>query len=99
MMNKRILFAFTAGAAVVTLGSVATYLASAAPHNAVQTVRAISPAPALPASVDAPAVVDAANAFLATLSEKQRPVAQIDLTAGNAARWSNFPAGSAQCEL
>ena len=39
------------------------------------------------------AVVEAANAFLATLSPAQRKVAQIEFTPDNAARWSNFPAG------
>ena len=42
----------------------------------------------------AAAVADAANAFLATLSEKQRAVAQIELTHRLAARWTNFPGGS-----
>ena len=38
--------------------------------------------------------MDAANAFLATLTEKQRAVAQIELTHRLAARWTNFPGGS-----
>ena len=41
------------------------------------------------------AVTEAAQAFLATLSEQQRTVAQVDLSAQNATRWSNFPAGVA----
>jgi hypothetical protein len=39
------------------------------------------------------AVVDAANTFLATLSQQQQAVVQIELTPQNAARWSNFPSG------
>ena len=39
------------------------------------------------------AVVDAANAFLTMLSEPQRAKALVEMTAQNAARWSNFPAG------
>ena len=39
------------------------------------------------------AVVDAATAFLATLSPAQRAQVGVELSAENAARWSNFPAG------
>lgn len=92
--SKQARFALTAAAAMLPLSLVAAYLASAAPHAAqpASAARAALPAPALPPSADAPAVVDAANAFLATLSDKQRTVAQIALTPQNAARWSNFPA-------
>ena len=38
--------------------------------------------------------MDAADAFLATLSEKQRATAQIELTPQLAVRWTNFPGGS-----
>ena len=38
--------------------------------------------------------MDAAEAFLATLSEKQRATAQIELTPQLAVRWTNFPGGS-----
>jgi hypothetical protein len=48
--------------------------------------------PNLLPSVNAPAVVDAAKAFLGTLSEKQRATAQVGLTSTLAAKWSNFPA-------
>lgn len=37
--------------------------------------------------------MDAATAFLATLSPAQRKVVRLELRAQNAARWSNFPAG------
>ncbi len=49
--------------------------------------------PTLPTTKKANAVVDAANAFLGTLSQQQRTVAQIELTPRLAAKWSNFPAG------
>ncbi len=46
------------------------------------------------AAPNAADVVDAADAFLATLTAKQRAIAQIDLTHPLAARWSNLPGGS-----
>ncbi len=98
-MNKRALFTLTAAAVALPIGVTVADLASAAPHAAAQPARGASPvlalaaSPALPPSPGAPAVVDAANAFLATLSEQQRKVAQIEMTPQNAARWSNFPAG------
>jgi hypothetical protein len=94
-MNKRVFFALTAAAGTLPVGLIAAYFASAAPRAAAQTgqaTRAASSVRTLPASVGAPAVVDAANAFLATLSEPQRAVVQIEMTPQNAARWSNFPA-------
>ncbi len=38
--------------------------------------------------------MDAGEAFLATLSEEQRAIAQIELTPQLAVRWTNFPGGS-----
>ena len=67
---------------------------SAARRAAAETAAAPSPAPSLLDSPQAAPVVDAANAFLATLTEKQRAVAQIELTHRLAARWTNFPGGS-----
>ena len=83
-----------AAAGALPLGLLAANLGSAAPRAAVQTTRAAAAAPTLLASPSADAVADAANAFLATLSEKQRAVAQIELTHRLAARWSNLPGGS-----
>ena len=94
-MNKCALLALTAAAITRPAGFVAAHLASAATHAAArpaQTVRAASPTVPLPASVGEAAVTDAATAFLTTLSERQRTVAQIALTPQNAGRWSNFPA-------
>ena len=94
-MNRPTLLALAAAAGTLPLGLVAANLGSVAPRAAEQaTPAAASPAPTLLASPNADAVVDAANAFLATLSEKQRTVAQIELTHRLAARWSNLPGGS-----
>ena len=65
-----------------------------APRAAAQATPAASPAPTLLASPKAADVVDAADAFLATLSEEQRATAQIELTPQLAVRWTNFPGGS-----
>jgi hypothetical protein len=51
-------------------------------------------APELLASPKAADVADAAEAFLATLTEEQRAVAQIALKPSLAVRWTNFPGGS-----
>jgi hypothetical protein len=91
-MQKNILLALTAVAVTLPVGFIAAYLTSAAPHATAQTAQAASPIVNLPAAAGASSVVDAANAFLATLSDKQQAAAQIDLTPQNAARWSNFPA-------
>lgn len=92
-MNKRAFFVLTA-VGTLPIGFVAAYLASTAPRAAAQTTRtapAASSVATLPASTGAPAVADAANAFLATLSQQQRAVVQIELAPGPAAQWSNFP--------
>ena len=86
--------ALAAAAGTLPLGLLAANLGSAAPRAAAQAAPAASAAPTLLASPNAAAVVDAADAFLATLSEKQRAVAQIELTHRLAARWTNFPGGS-----
>ncbi len=93
-MNRPNLLALAAAAAALPLGLLAANLGSAAPRAAAQTTPAASPAPTLLASPNAAAVADAADAFLATLSEKQRAVAQIELTPRLAVRWTNFPGGS-----
>ena len=97
-MNKRTFLTISAAAVgAVAAGSLATYFGSAAPHAAAaaqaaqtRTVKQPAELPAAPAN--APAVVDAANAFLATLTPEQRTTAQIERSPQNAARWSNFPA-------
>ena len=100
-MNKRTRFALTSAAAALSVGSIAAYLSSAAPRAAAQTNLAAQTAPTatmVPSSPSlleapgAPAVVDAANAFLATLSDTQKTTVQVGQTSLNAARWSNFPA-------
>ena len=64
------------------------------PDAAAQSHRRRRASPALLASPKAADVVDAADAFLATLSEEQRAIAQIELTPQLAVRWTNFPGGS-----
>jgi hypothetical protein len=93
-MNRQTILGLSAVASSLPLCVLAANLASAPPRAAAQTAPAALAAPALLAAPTAPAVVDAANAFLATLTEKQRAVAQIDLNHRLAARWSNLPGGS-----
>ena len=91
---NRLSYLGLAVAGTLPLGFLAASLGSVAPRAVEQAAPAASPAPALLASPNAAAVADAADAFLATLSEKQRAVAQIELTHLLAARWTNFPGGS-----
>jgi hypothetical protein len=83
-----------AAAASLPLGLLAAYVGSPEPHAAAQTAPRASQVPDLVASPKAVEVVDAADAFLATLSEQQRSVAQVELTPKLAVRWTNFPGGS-----
>jgi hypothetical protein len=92
-MNKSIVLALAA-AASLPLGLLAANLGSAGPRAAAQTAPATAQAPDLLASPKVADVVDAADAFLATLSEQQRATAQIELTPKLAVRWTNFPGGS-----
>jgi hypothetical protein len=78
----------------LSLGLLAVNFSTAAPHAAAQATQSGAPAPALPPSPKASDVVDAADAFLATLSEEQRATAQIELKPQLAVRWTNFPGGS-----
>jgi hypothetical protein len=92
-MNKPTLVALAA-AGSLPLGLLAAGLGSAAPRPATQAAPAASPAPELLASPKAAEVVAAADAFLATLSDEQRAIAQVELTPSLAVRWSNLPGGS-----
>src|SRR4051812_27497556 len=83
-----------AAASGLPLGLLALWLGSEAPRAEAQTTPASSASPALLASPEAAAVVDAGEAFLATLSDEQRAIAQIELKPQLAARWTNFPGGS-----
>jgi hypothetical protein len=93
-MNRSTTFALIAAAGSLPLGIVAANLASATPRASAEAIRAASAPPALLASPEAAAVVDAADAFLATLSAEQRAIAQIELEPQLAVRWSNLPGGS-----
>src|SRR4051794_14157497 len=81
-------------AASVPLGMLAANLGPAGPRAATQIAPRTSQAPDLLGSPRAAEVVDAAEAFLATLSEQQRSTAQVELTPQLAVRWTNFPGGS-----
>ena len=86
--------AFTVAAGALSLGILAANFSLAGPRAAARATPAVSPPPDLPASPKAADVVDAADAFLATLSAEQRATAQIELTPQLAVRWTNFPGGS-----
>src|SRR4051812_5268187 len=92
-MNRSAFIAL-AVAASLPLNLLAVNLGSAGPSAAAQAAPATPRAPDLLASPKAADVVDAAEAFLATLSEQQRSIAQIELTPQLAVRWTNFPGGS-----
>ncbi len=89
----RLAFA-TALAVALPLGILAADLGFAAPRSAAQTAPPAADAPPLLSSPKVADIVDAADAFLATLSEQQRATAQIELTPQLAVRWTNFPGGS-----
>jgi hypothetical protein len=90
-MNRRAVLAFTASAGALVLGILAVNLRFVAPEAVAQ---APAPRPDLLASQKAADVVDAGEAFLATLSDEQRAIAQVELTPRLAVRWTNFPGGS-----
>src|SRR3954447_10860174 len=93
-MNRSTAFALIAAAGSLPLGVVAANLASTAPRESAEAITAASASPDLLASPKAADVVDAADAFLATLSDEQRAIAQIELKPQLAIRWTNFPGGS-----
>ena len=90
-VSARTILALTAAAGTLSLAIFATNFGSVAPQAAAQARCA---RPDLLASPKAADVVDAGEAFLATLSEEQRATAQIELTPQLAVRWTNFPGGS-----
>jgi hypothetical protein len=92
-MNRPAILTLTAAAVALSLGLLAANFGPASPRVA-EAAPAPRVAPDLLASPKAADVVDAANAFLATLSDQQRGVAQIELTPQLAVRWTNFPGGS-----
>ena len=72
-------FGATALAVALSLGVLAAEFGFAAHSAAAETAPAAPPGPPLLASPKAADVVDAADAFLATLRDKERAVAQIEL--------------------
>ena len=87
----RTILALTAAAGTLSLVIFATNFGPVVPEAAAQ---APAPRPDLLASPKVADVVDAGEAFLASLSEQQRAVAQIELKPQLAVRWTNFPGGS-----
>ncbi len=90
-MHRTAFLALTASAGALVFGVLAVNLRFVAPQAVAQTP---APRPDLLASQKAANVVDAGEAFLATLSDEQRATAQIELTPRLAVRWTNFPGGS-----
>jgi Protein of unknown function (DUF3500) len=93
-MNRPAFLALTAAAGALSLGVLAVNFGSAVPQAAARTTQSPAPRPDLLGSPKVADVVDAGEAFLATLSEEQRAIAQIGLTPQLAVRWTNFPGGS-----
>ena len=93
-MNRSTAFALIAVTGSLPLGVLAANLVSAAPRTSMEITKPEASSPTLLASPRAAEVVDAANGFLATLSEEQRAIAQIELKPQLAIRWTNFPGGS-----
>ena len=83
--------AVAAAAGTLALAIFATTSDSVVPRAAAQST---GPRPELPASPAATDVVAAGEAFLATLSDEQRAIAQVELKPELAVRWTNFPGGS-----
>ena len=90
-VTARTILALTAAAGTLSLAIFATNFGSVAPQAVAQTP---ATRPDLLASPKVADVVDAGEAFLATLSDEQRATAQIELTPQLAVRWTNFPGGS-----
>jgi hypothetical protein len=90
-VSAKTLFALTATAGTLSLAIFATNFTSVAPQAVAQVA---APRPDLLDSPKAADVVSAAEAFLATLSDNERAIAQVDLKRQLAVRWTNFPGGS-----
>lgn len=83
------LLALVVGRTLMNVGQ-AAQAAQAAPGSGAASSAKMA-APLLFPNARRGAVVDAANAFLATLSPAQRTTTQIAFSPQNAGRWSNFP--------
>jgi Protein of unknown function (DUF3500) len=90
-VSARTVLALIAAAGMLLVAIFATRFGSVGRRADAQTS---APRPDLLTSQKAANVVDAGEAFLATLSEEQRATAQIKLTPQLAVRWTNFPGGS-----
>ena len=90
-MNRPAFLTLTAGAGALSLGLIAAHLGPVAPRASAQADATRADLLASPKVAD---VVDAADAFLATLSDSERATAGIELKRQLAVRWTNFPGGS-----
>jgi hypothetical protein len=93
-MKRNTCLVLCAAAGTLALGLLAANLGPVAPSAAARTTPALAPPPDLLDSPKAADVADAANAFLATLSDEQRAIAQVELKPSLTVRWSNLPGGS-----
>jgi hypothetical protein len=92
-VSAKTVLTLTAAASAISLGILAANLSSAAPQPTAQAKQATATADLL-ASPKVTDVADAANAFLALLTDQQRAVADIELKPELAVRWTNFPGRS-----
>ena len=93
-MSRVALLALAATAGTLSLSGLVAQLGLTATDAAGQSPPAVTATPDLLASPRVVDVVDAADAFLATLSEQERATAQVELKPSLAARWTNLPGGS-----
>ena len=93
-MKNSAFIALAATAGTLSLSFLATNFALNTRDAVGQTPPVVAADPELLASPRVADVVDAADAFLATLSAEQRAIAQIELKPALAVRWTNFPGGS-----
>ena len=90
---KLLLAAAGTVAVALPLGLLANTLGGVGVQALTQSRQAAPTASKLVEMAKGSEIVDAANAFLARLTEAQRALAQVELTADLASRWSNFPDG------
>ena len=103
-MNKLALLALSASGGLLSLSAIVSKFGaqplpgtvSPATTKIPSSAKAAVSAPTLVKADKSSKVVDAANAFLATLSPQQQTTVQVGLAPQYASRWSNFPAAVVQ---
>ena len=93
-MNRPAILTLTAATGALSVGLLAINFGVGVHPRPPPRLRQPRPPADLLASPKESDVVDAGEAFLATLSPEQRAIAQIELTPRLAVRWTNFPGGS-----